>query len=85
MELLLQKLGDQAADNTVVEISLRIIKPDPKKRWSTDRYLKHGLQSSLFKMATDGRIVGVDDLDEDDSDGGIHTNSEITDRDFIGC
>jgi serine/threonine protein kinase len=79
VELLLEKLGDQEADDTVVKILLGMIEPDPKKRWSADRCLKCGLQSGLFKMATDGRIVGVDDPDEkndedeDDSDDGTKT------------
>lgn len=47
VELLLKKLGDQE-DDTVVEILLGMIEPDPKKRWSADRCLKYGLQSGFL-------------------------------------
>lgn len=70
VDLLLKKLGDEEADDTVVKILLRMIEPNPKKRWSADQCLEYGLQSGLFRMATDGHIVGVDDPDEkDDEDG----------------
>jgi serine/threonine protein kinase len=68
VELLLEKLSDEEADDTVVKILLRMIEPNPKKRWSADQCLEYGLQSGLFRMATDGRIVGVDDPDEKDDE-----------------
>ena len=69
-ELLLKKLDDQV-DDLVVKILLKMIEPDFQKRWSADQCLGYGLQSVLVKIATDGRIVGVDDPDEkDDEDNG---------------
>jgi serine/threonine protein kinase len=73
VELLLKKLDDQE-DDLVVKILPKMIEPDPQKRWSADQCLEYGLQSGLFRMATDGRIVGVDDPDdEDDDDDGTKT------------
>ncbi|MCJ1386248.1 hypothetical protein MMC17_009374 [Xylographa soralifera] len=68
VELLLEKLGDQEVEDKVVKILLGMIEPDPKKRWSADQCLKRGLESGLFRMATEGRIVGVNDPDEEDDE-----------------
>ena len=74
VELLLRKLDDQEEDDMVVKILFRMIEPDSKKRWSADQCLKYGLQSGLFRMATDGRIVGIDDEnDDEDGDDGTKT------------
>ena len=76
VERLLKKLDDQEADDPLAKILLGMIKPDPKKRWSADRCLTCGLQSGLFRVATDGRIVGVNDRnkkDPNDSDDGTKT------------
>ena len=66
--LLLEKLNDQEEDDLVAQILLGMIEPEPKKRWSADQCLKHGLQSGLFKMVTESRIVGSNDPDRQDND-----------------
>jgi len=63
-EKLLLKLGDED-DGPVVEILLRMIEVEARKRWHANRCLVQGSKNGLFKRrAVDGLVVGASDPDD---------------------